>query len=217
MRLNSYSNLINSLPVKEQSFETKRRTWLNAEERVGWLRDYNNSLFNTHDSIIISREDIFRTSEIRDTIIKTIYWGYPRGMRGNHFILIMNQIDSLERTLDSLVGINTLTKTDFIDLTEVLGRINGLGLSTYTKLLYFLMIKFENQACLILDQRLIDLFASRKFVEFESLKHIRYTNAQYNYLDYLTIMHASAVELNVSGENIEQFLFLFGKNLKTYV
>ena len=76
------------------------------------------------------------------------------------------------------------------------------------------MIKFNKNPCLILDQRLIDVFAQKRFDEFQDLNRISYSNAESKYLDYLEITNKVSNELITSGENIEQFLFIFGSNLK---
>ena len=50
--------------------------------------------------------DIFETTDLRELIIKTIYWGYTGGMRGNHFVnIFMPHITYFASTLvaDSLM------------------------------------------------------------------------------------------------------------------
>lgn len=48
------------------------------------------------------------------------------------------------------------------------------------------------------------------------LSNIRYSNAEKSYLKYLELMNKAAQEINTKTENIEQFLFIFGNNLKSY-
>ncbi|HXA01073.1 MAG TPA: hypothetical protein VNW99_03740 [Cytophagaceae bacterium] len=215
MNIERYKLLISSLPVRQQSFTTKRRTWLKAESSIEWLREFNNELFNNEESLNISRRDIFDTNgSTREFILKTIYWGYPRGMRGNHFVNILLNIEILETTFKDLKSKANPTSKDFKELTQIIKGISGLHLSTYSKLLYFLGIKFNNNPCLILDQRLIDVFASEFYGEFSSLSRINYSNGESKYLDYLDITNKLSLDLQTQGENIEQFLFIFGNNLK---
>jgi len=94
--------------------------------------------------LTISRQDIFETNEIREKIIKTIYWGYTAGMRGNHFVNILKHIDTIENTLLSLRQKSNPTTADFYSLTETFKNVSGLGLSTYSKLLYFFKITFND-------------------------------------------------------------------------
>lgn len=215
MEIVNYKTLISSLPVRQQCFTTKRGTWLKAEREINWLADLNDRLFENRKTLTISRADIFNTNDsIKESIVKTLYWGYTGGMRGNHFVNILKNIHLLESTFKELKTKSLLTNNDFEHLTAVVKNIPGLGLSTYSKLLYFLDIRFNNCPALILDQRLIDVFANKKFEDFSELDRINYSNAERNYLEYLLITNKIAIELNTQGENIEQFLFIFGNNLK---
>jgi len=214
MKIVNYKTLILSLPVRQQCFKTKRDTWSKAERQILWLADFNKILFEK-ETLTISRQDIFNTNDsIRETILKTIYWGYTGGMRGNHFINILKNIPLIESTFKELKSKSQLTNNDFEDMTKVFKDIPGLGLSTYSKLLYFLNIRFNNNPALILDQRLIDVFANKHFEEYSELVRINYGNAEKKFLEYLMISNKIAIQLNTQGENIEQFLFIFGNNLK---
>lgn len=134
-------------------------------------------------------------------------------MRGNNFQNILNNIDLLEKTLIELKSKSENEKIESIDLI-IFKKIKGLGLSTYSKLLYFLNINFNNLPCLILDQRLIDVFSSKKFIQFNKLNNISIYNAERKYLDFLVDINHIANEIQTENENIEQFLFIFGNNLK---
>jgi hypothetical protein len=215
MEIVNYKTLISSLPIRQQCFTTKRGTWLKAEREINWLTDLNNRLFENRKTLTISREDIFNTNDsIKESIVKTLYWGYTGGMRGNHFINILKNIHLLESSFKELKTKSQLTNIDFEHLTTVFKNIPGLGLSTYSKLLYYLNFRFNNNPALILDQRLIDVFANKYFANFSELDRVTYNNAERNYLRYLFITNKIAIELNTQGENIEQFLFIFGNNLK---
>jgi len=216
MDIDNYKILISNLPVRQQSFTTKRITWKNAEKEINWLSVLNDKLFDNQETLNISRQDIFNSnSSTRELILKTIYWGYTSGMRGNHFVNILQNIQTLEMTFSDLKSKNSLTSSDFNNLTKTVKDIPGLGLSTYSKLLYFLNIKFNGNPCLILDQRLIDVFASKTYSNFSSLSGITYNKAEKEYyLNFLEKVNQKSLELGTQGENIEQFLFMFGNNLK---
>lgn len=214
MNINAFRTLISNLPVRQQSFTTKRTTWGKAENQIEWLKKFNDNLFCDKKTFVISRQDIFDTTDLRELIIKTIYWGYTGGMRGNHFVNILKHIDLLEDKFNKLRQKQSPTSDDFNDLSKIFKNISGLGLSTYSKLLYFLQITFNNNPCLILDQRLIDVIATETYSEFNSLNRIRYGNAENKYLDFLKLANEVAKTLVTEGENIEQFLFIFGNNLK---
>jgi hypothetical protein len=214
MRLNNYCHLIRFLPVKEQCFSTKRDTWENAENNNQEFKLINDRLFNDSEQIKISRQDIFNTDNIKDLIIKTIFWGYPSGMRGNNFINLINQLNNLEGILNQVKNIENPTFEDYKNLHKQFTTINGLGLSTYSKILYFLNLHFDGKKSLILDSRLIDVFSKSIFEEFKKIRDIKYNNANNFYQEYLIIMNNLSIEFEVSEENIELFLFMFGSNLK---
>jgi len=214
MNIANYKILISALPVRKQSFNTKRTTWIKAEKEILWLNQLNDNLFGNKSTLIISRQDIFDTTDLRETLIKSVYWGYPRGMRGNHFVNILKHIDLIENRLEKLKQNKRPTAEDFNNLTTIFEGITGLGISTYSKLLYFLRLKFNDNPCLILDQRLINLFANKTFSDFHQLSGLRYGNADNRYLDYIQLTNQISKKLETKGENIEQFLFIFGNNLK---
>ncbi|MBP8790716.1 MAG: hypothetical protein KBH01_04695 [Breznakibacter sp.] len=214
MSIEEYKTLISNLPVRQQCFTTKRTTWISAENEIDWLKNLNDKLFGDQATLSISRQDIFETKEPREKIIKTIYWGYNAGMRGNHFVNILKYIIDVEKVLLKLKQNANPTTIEYFELTEFFNEITGLGLSTYSKLLYFFQIEFNSNPCLILDQRLIDVFAGETYYEFQQLSNIRYSNAEKKYLDYLKLTRQLASQIETKGENIEQFLFVFGNNLK---
>lgn len=149
MNIENYKILISNLPVRQQCFTTKRTTWNKAENEIEWLKSLNNKLFGDKKTLTISRQDIFETKEPIEIFIKTIYWGYTAGMRGNHFINILKHIDSIEKALLTLRQQSNPTTTDFNSLKEIFKNVAGLGLSTYSKLLYFFQISFNDNPCLI--------------------------------------------------------------------
>lgn len=213
MNISDYKVLISNLPVRQQSFITKRPTWENAEADCEWFKNLNNELYGSSKTLTISRQDIFETKELRDIIIKTIFWGYTGGMRGNNFANILKNIVEIERILKPLQQKDGLTNDNFNILVSEFQKIKGISLSTYSKLLYFLNISFNNLPCLVLDQRIIDVLANKIFDDF-SIKGIKYENAEKHYLLYLQLAKSVAISLETKEENIEHFLFTFGKNLK---
>ena len=216
MSIEYYKDLISTLPVREQSFTTKRTTWSQREKQFSWFKEINDSLFQNKKTLIINRKDIFETSDFKEKIIKTIYWGYPSGMRGKNAENILNSIESIEEVFNELKQTMNPTEENLNEfIRNIKGSdIRGLGLSTYSKLLYFSNITFNNNPCLILDRRLINVFSNKVYKEFNSLRNIKYDNAEKSYYQYIELMHNIAQEMNTNAENIEQFLFIFGNTLK---
>lgn len=213
MKIENYKILISHLPLKEQCFTTKKSTWINDETNSSQRQELE-KFFENSNEITISRQNIFDTTDTKELIFKTIFWGYPRGMRGNNFTEILQKLPKLVDILNELKEINNLSSNNFKNIIKQFKSISGLGISTYSKFLYFLNLKINNHPCLILDQRLINVFSNNKFPEFSDFQKINYINAPNAYVDYIKTTNQIAIENSTKGENIELFLFTFGNNIK---
>ena len=132
-------------------------------------------------------------------------------MRGRHFQALFQSIDDIEKILISS------RETDIKNWGEhyrLIGRVEGLGLSTYTKFLYFMRSTINGLPALILDLRLIEVFRKEVFRECSDLKTIRYDNAPNLYPKYLEMTDCIAKKYQVDSGKLEMFLFEFGANLK---
>ena len=215
MPITDYQTLIHELPTRQQAFTARRTTWENIADKVKGFYPYFNQLFpGKDDDIQISRQDIFDPTDTKIKILKTIIWGYPRGMRGNHFASIINHLSELSDLLRNFYGKN-ISKLDYEDeILPTFKATKGLGLSTYSKLLYFFEIEIDGRPCLILDERLLRIFREGQYAAFEELSNKPKSNPAKWYVDYLRVMNKQAQKLNTQAENLEQFLFLFGGYLK---
>ena len=210
-----FKNLIANMPVNEQAFTSNRDTWKKYEGDFPALTGMINSVFGDRSSVEISRQDLFDLAEknrIRDFIFSTILWGYSYGMRGNNFQNILKNLNKIEEALSPCFENKNIENWENHYLP--VKAIDGLGLSTYTKFLYFLKMRIENHSALILDQRLIDVFRKGVFSEFVELKGIRYDNAPDLYPSYLQLIETTAIKYDLVSDNVEMFLFEFGGNLK---
>lgn len=207
--LNEYKDLILAMPVKEQAFTTKRTTWVKKIDSK--ILD---EIFKGKSELKISRENVLTNCPLNIFIYYVIMWGYPRGMRGQaNDAEIFKNINLISEIINKPKR-NSLKEEDWESIRKSLSSIKGLGVSTISKLLYFRTFKFGDFNALILDDRLLRVFQSGEFKEFEKLKNLKRTNAMSDYLYYLEIMHETAKEIGVSPENLEMFLFTFGNNLK---
>lgn len=66
---------------------------------------------------------------------------------------------------------------------------------------------------MILDNVIIKVINSRRFDEFNHLKGIIYQNKLTRYPEYLEAIHKLSKSLNIEPDQIEIFLFTFGRNL----
>lgn len=209
-----FRDLIANMPIGEQAFTSKKETWQKYISELPGFVNLINDVFGQNETVEISRHDLFQLAENRKMIqfiFATIIWGYPAGMRGDHFHTMFKGIDKVTENLMSCCEKNI---ENWQEHYKSVGSIEGLGLSTYTKFLYFLKINIESLPALILDQRLIKVFRKGIFREFKDLKTIRYDNAPAFYPKYLEVMHSVAKNYHVNAGNLEMFLFEFGDNLK---
>ena len=166
-------------------------------------------------NLSINRQDLFTINNIREKIIKIIYWGYPTGMQGHiNFSNILQNITVIEDSMVSIKNNPHPSENDFNDLSNIFSEVPGLGLSTYSKFLYFLDINFNGYKSLILDRRLIEVFRRGVFDDYLDFRNINYNNAVNNYFNYIKVTNQIANRIGTNAENIEQFLFIFGNNLK---
>lgn len=210
-----FQDLIKALPTRRQCFSVPRDNFANIENLFPWVMNLNNILFMNQNAIQISRNDLFNHTNIdREKILKIIYWGYPRGMRGNHLINILNNVDLIVEELNRLHINNNLIANDYITFHQWTNGINGLGSSTYTKFLYFCNIYFNSIHSMILDERIITNFNNNIYFEFANLAPITRNQFPNFYIEYLETLQRLSLTMNTNEENIEQFLFIFGNNLK---
>lgn len=223
-----FKKLISQMPVKEQAFTSKKDTWKNYYKKnpeLNGLDSLVEKVFGDKETVEISRSDLFKLAEngnLEEFILSTIIWGYSSGMRGHHFQDLFRQRNKLKEHLEQL----RKNKGHYIwnEHVNILNSIEGLGLSTYSKFLYFMKACINGYSALILDLKLIDVFSNRQenrlsfkeneLDEYIGLKKIRYDNAPDKYPLYLKYMDTVAKENGVDSDQLEMFLFEFGSNLK---
>lgn len=221
--LKKYKKLISEMPLSEHSSTSEKRTWEEKEGKKG-CKDIVESLFGEKKSFTVSREDVFRyakqakknetNSAWKKFICATLVWGWPAGNRGYIKSMVNEDIGRLVKHFKSISP--KITFEEF--KTKYRKRdITGLGLSAYTKFLYFLEISIDGKPALILDKKLIEVFKREVFQDFNVLKGIRYDNAIKEYYTiYLEQMHKLGKELELGprgAEKLEMFLFILGSNL----
>jgi len=214
MRLSTYSNLIRSLPFQDQAFETKKINWKRQSEKNKQFKQYCEKEF-IEDTIKLSRRDLFIKSkeDFYGAIVSIIFWGYPRNMRGINFNNILGSIPKLENALR--VDKN-LTQETFLQICKETEK-TGVGLSTLSKFLYFFEFNVKGDKCLILDKRIIEVLSSGLYDELSSLKKISEYNKEECYTEYLIEINKISKAQNYKPDQLEFFLFHFGKNLKSEI
>jgi hypothetical protein len=213
MELAVYTDLIKQMPYRNQSFETKRKTWQPYANEPEFSKFYQEALADK-ETITYSREELFSIAQadIYKAIFATILWGYPKGYtRGFNmatlFPKFLRQVDFLYNTL----SIQTITSDN---LKYIDGNCDGIGLSTLSKLLYFFNIKLGSNRCLIMDARVIDVLNKGTFTELGTPWGISEYSRVRHYPKYLEVCTQLSKKHGYEPDQLELFLFMFGNNLK---
>ena len=224
--LNQYVEIIRLMPIEKHGFKTSRIIWKESEKNYSWLSDYNDKIFQGNKYRTITRRELLdffsenKGTDIRLFILLVIYWGYPSGMRNKYFDEILENIKTLEKIIEEIR--ETPNIENFLKYyTDRIKGFGGLGLSTFSKFLYFLKSKIEGEKAVILDLRIIDVLRNSIFKD-KIFEKLRYENAPKNYPFYLKNMREKASQLNnisiatekITSEKIEMFLFIFGNILQ---
>ncbi len=201
------------MPVDAHAFTSKKSTWEKHLSKKNAVSSYLQEIFMGKEEIEISRRDLFdlaKSGNYPRFIISTILWGYPAGMRGNHFETITNKIDVLSILLqEASSGIK-----DWKHHYSMVSEIRGLGLSTYTKFLYFIEAKIDSFPCVILDKRIIDAINKRFISDLSQLVGIQTYNASTRYPDFLKVIDRASNKYEATHGQVEMFIFEFGINMK---
>lgn len=197
----------------DQAFETKRTTWEREYKASTPFRDFCDTTFKKK-VLKLSRSDLFKAAEtdFHSGLFSIILWGYPRNMRGSIFLKILEEKRLAAIKLLIQKG-KELSEKDFAILCQELNG-TGIGLSTLTKILYFFNFKIGRLRCLIFDRRIIDVINEGLFSEVSALSKINEYNKRTKYVDYLSKMEELAEASAYKPDQLELFLFQFGKNLK---
>lgn len=198
-----YGGLIKSIPISYQSTKIKKKVWGRFS--------YNNkdsieaSIFGDKDEVEISRKDIFSEADTAKRIVMVLMWGYPTGGRGSNIEKILLEIDKLTALFSSVYNPN-LTKDQANNLIKQFEGIRGLGISTWTKLLYFFNIAIDSKKCQIYDLKIVDSLNKKQFIELG--KQIWRQDIDH-YYQYIELLDNVATQMCVSPEQVELFLFYF--------
>lgn len=223
IRLIDYKALIAKLPVKEHATEIQPDAYDAWKKICGKYRFAGllPEVRNGRQSLWISRGHIQTMPheterDLKQFVLCVLLWGYgsPSGMRGLN----------AEKCLENMKGLTDFIKKERVDEKSIDdwwthwtkfrkdGGIAGIGLSTYTKLLYFLQAKVNSHPAVILDARIKKVIKSGNIRELSDLKGK--AALERFYPDYLDIISTCREDLDCTVDQIEMFLFMFGNSLE---
>lgn len=207
MKIINFKNFISEFPFKNHAFNIKSENW-----KVATQQQLIDSIFKHQLEITLNRNDLSNANlNINEFIIKTLMWGYPTKGRGKNIdkLLESNNFNSLLEILKRYKNKNITA----LQLKSDIKNIPGLGLSTITKFTHFLGTTIDGKKAVILDNQIIEAINTNRFEEFKTLQGITYLNAPNKYVQYITIIDELSKSMKVFPDQIEIFLFTFGRNL----
>ena len=203
--ISEYSDLIKLIPAKCQSSLIKKAVW----ERFDYGDDeIKEAIFGADEEVEISREDIFSENNTKKKLVMILMWGYPSGGRGSNIQSVLLRINELVGLLSSVAGRN-LKESEAKDLFKKFGNFGGLGISTWTKFLYFFKVSVDSKECQIFDIKIVNSLNKRQFSQLVSNDVQEWKHNNEHYLRYIEFADKLASGLGVSAEQVELFLFSF--------
>ena len=182
-----------------RDIKKKNWDWLNFPEK-----DALYGAIFVNDVINLSRAEVKAETDIKTKIMKVLMWGYKKtngSLRPQYFDSIVNHLNVLEPIFADIQNKN-LNAAEINDVFDRFRAVKGLGISTYTKLLYFFNVSFEDKKCLILDKWVL-----KSLNYFDEFAGTDWQKTEVCYLTYLNRMDELAGLHNVSPEQLERFLF----------
>ena len=211
--LSDYTSLIKLIDYRKQAFQTKKAYWHKFVSNNIFKEFFDKSF--GEEELTLSRGQLLDIdkSDFPSSVFSIILWGYPKNPRGGYFEDILEHLPILKNQISYK---KVLTEEEFRFLCFTL-KGKGIGLSTLSKFLYFFEMQIDSYRCLILDRWVINILQSGIYNELLPLHNIKEGNKVNMYFRYIETMDAVAKKMNVSVDQLELFLFLFGKNLKLSV
>jgi len=207
VKITKFKEFIREFPYRNQSFDIKKQNWKieSQQQKIDWI-------FSGEETITLNRYDLINSKfDLEDFVLKTLMWGYPTKGRGKN---IENMLEN--GNLERLIKILSEYKDNEISIEKLkkdIKSIPGLGLSTMTKFTHFLDTTINGNKAVILDIQIIEAINTGRFEEFNHLKEITYENAQKRYPEYLKTISGLSKSMNAEPDQIEMFLFTFGRTL----
>jgi hypothetical protein len=209
MEIADYVDLIREIPLLQESYTTRREVW----EPYFGENETLAELFGDESRLEISQAEIFaacNAGEKEKLFYMTILWAFPYGLYKKDPAVLFASKAAFQDLLDeATVGVKCWAKYRF-----AVEDVYKLGISAYSKLLYFSRATVEGMPAVKLDKRILDVLQSGRFKELRIMEHFPYFTAFDRYADYLEMMQIVAEKLDIPLANMVKFLSDYGLHLK---
>ncbi len=215
--LGPYRKFIRAFPEKDVGAYIKITDWIKHRNKNAAFCEILDR-YKDVEEFFVSRSilyELFEEKAYDEFVLFTAMWGYPKGMRGHNFSMMIEN-ENLKGIIDDIKNFCVRGRKDNDDsknLFDQLCKRKGIHIATVSKLLAFSGVKVDNKQCVILDSRMHTVCRESVFnVLFPKTSRVDKIskNAWSTYVDYIRELDSIARDLRVHPANLEVFLFNFG-------
>lgn len=217
LNIDNYEKLILELPLDNHGFLIKYKNWEKNFDSE-FTKIYS-ILFESKKDISINRKMLFslgkkaieseKLEDYEKFIFYVLAWGYSSWRIWTY--KNSRKILSNENILKISKCFKDNFKKEGIDIKtfkEIINELSWLGLSSITKIIYFLDINIDDLKPAILDLQIIEVLNSNIFYKTSNNIVFKYWNINH-YFKYLELLNKEKIET----WKIELFLFMFWRSL----
>lgn len=205
--INFIQEVANSNPNNQSIHIRATSPWLNA--LAAQFPIVNNVILALHSNNngerTILRSDVKYSNTAEEKIVRALIWAYPSGMHNHYESDILNRIPDISTSLMAIqnasLSLNDLRQC----FTVFINTYGGIGDRTASILFYFFDVKCSIIPCLAVTEYVIRAFDD--IDEFHGL------NAHSSYITIISRISEVANHYKISAEQVEFFLFKYGKHL----
>ena len=160
--------------------------------------------------------EIIKLSDLPIGVIGIYKINYPDGKIYKGNTAYMPSILKNKRVIIPIITAlkdKNFTADDFICKTKALSKIEGIGTSTLSKLLYFFNVSINEKQCLIFDSRVKN--ALERYTETKCLSNCKKSRIN-SYPTFVEGIWKISEEIGLDAESIEFILFFVSDNDNKY-
>ena len=198
-----WNTLVPLIPVADHCVSVEAGLWQPRFQAAGRAQLHKQILAD-RSYVRLTRSKVlnFAYPSVQQKCLEILLWGYPTGMQGRQHLAFLQNLDSI-----ATAAARHAPWPEYYGQLKALGH---LGISTISKLAYFHQLTFEGCRALILDQKIIAVMAGGNWQPL-GIVGMDYDHAHARYLEYLRQVHGVAETLRAAPDQLELFLFCWGK------
>ena len=171
--------------------------------------------FGERNQVLLTRKDVLRSrrGNVELFLLSVLFWGFPLNQRGR-CARAFNNWDRLVAMTNQIRRHPEMSFQDYEGFFRAMNAMGGLGISTFSKIFYFLQASIDGYPCLIMDNlvaRGISRLEGDEFIQIHEAADNGRHRYYANYPRYLEAARTLALMGGIPEHNIEYTLWLAGK------